>query len=233
MSFKISHNPTADIEIVRKSIKHLYLRVDRDSRVVVSAPKRMPLKTIQAFIDGKQAWICQKQRQQARRQARAAAYLHAGNDHPNELRLFATSYPLSYRQGAKNNQLRLTEEGACVYLRKNATAQTLDNVLKRFYRQQLLLLLKQQVSLYQPVIGVSVNEIRIRQMKSKWGTCNTSAKRLWFNLQLARLPRQCSEYVVVHEMTHLLERYHNRRFYALLEKAMPNWRIWHNYLKSI
>lgn len=220
------------ITIIRKPIKHLYLRIHTDGQVVVSAPKQMPMKTISAFIDSKQHWIATKKRQQ---QERAERKKLSHTDNLNELMLFGEKYPITYRsgQGVRKNHIELQGQEAICYLRSNNVKPSVEKLINQFYRQQLQTVLNEQVYRYESVIGVSVNEIRIKQMKTKWGTCNIPNKRLWFNLRLANLPIKCSEYVVVHEMTHLLERYHNRRFYQLVEKAMPDWEVWHRYLKKL
>ncbi|MDX1497256.1 MAG: SprT family zinc-dependent metalloprotease, partial [Salinisphaeraceae bacterium] len=96
--------------------------------------------------------------------------------------------------------------------------------LEAWYRQQLGLLIPPLIERYEPVMAVQVAQWRIRKMKTRWGTCNIPRRRIWINLELARLPPQCLEYIVVHEMTHLLERGHNARFYALMDRFMPDWR---------
>lgn len=224
---------TTSVQIIRKPIKHLYLRVYADGNVVVSAPKRLSMKSIQAFIDGKRDWIAQKQ-QQIQQQSSFLPHVEPDKTPPNTLTLFGQTYPLSYQYGQRGvNRVQFQDDVGVIYLRKNSTTVSINQVINTFYRQQLLAELLKKVAQYQPIIGVDVNEVKIKRMKTKWGTCNTTAKRLWFNLHLARLPLACTEYVVVHEMTHLLERYHNRRFYALVEQAMPNWQHWHHYLKKV
>ncbi|MGE6993794.1 M48 family metallopeptidase [Pseudomonas sp. NPDC047961] len=78
---------------------------------------------------------------------------------------------------------------------------------------------------WQPRLGVDVSAWGIKRMKTKWGTCNIEAKRIWLNLELAKTPVQCLEYVLVHEMTHLLERHHNNQFIGLLDQQLPQWRV--------
>lgn len=77
---------------------------------------------------------------------------------------------------------------------------------------------------WEKLIGVSVNEFRVKCMKTKWGSCNIESKRIWINLELAKKTPRCLEYIIVHEMVHLLERHHNERFHAYMDKFMPNWR---------
>ena len=81
------------------------------------------------------------------------------------------------------------------------------------------------VEKWEPELGVQVADWGIKKMKTKWGSCNIEARRIWFNLELAKKPVQCLEYIAVHEMVHLLERHHNDRFKALMDKFLPQWRL--------
>jgi hypothetical protein len=94
-----------------------------------------------------------------------------------------------------------------------------------WYRQQLKQDIPQLIAKWEPIMNVQVEDWGIKQMKTKWGTCNIRAKRIWLNLELAKKAKHCLEYVVVHEMAHLLERSHGDRFVALMNKFMPNWRF--------
>lgn len=212
------------IHITRKPIKHLYLRINRNGELHLSAPQRMPHAEIMAFVAQKQDWIQQKQQQQA---ARAKA----SNDNTT-LTVFGKTYAIVRHVGAYANDLIL-DNGVChIFLQpSNATAEIERRLIVEYYRYCLQPILTEYVTQYQPIIGVYPKEIRTKNMKTKWGTCNTHAARLWFNVQLARFPKSHIEYVVVHEMVHLLEPSHNQRFYALVEKAMPNWKRYHDALK--
>ena len=100
-----------------------------------------------------------------------------------------------------------------------------EAVLYRWYRRRLRERLPALLAAWEPRVGVPVAEIRIRRMKTRWGTCNPDARRIWLNLELARKPTSCLEYIVVHEMVHLLERRHNDRFRDLLDRLLPHWRV--------
>ena len=93
-----------------------------------------------------------------------------------------------------------------------------------WYRERLRDIMEPMIVKWEKLLGVEVSEWRIRSMKTMWGSCNAQALRLWFNTELAKKPLSCIEYVVVHEMTHLLERHHNDRFVALLDRHLPTWR---------
>jgi predicted metal-dependent hydrolase len=97
--------------------------------------------------------------------------------------------------------------------------------LLTWYRQRLKALIPPLIAKWEAILGVTVAEWGVKQMKTKWGTCNIQARRIWLNLELIKKPELCLEYVVVHEMMHLLERKHNDHFAALLDQAMPQWRL--------
>lgn len=98
-------------------------------------------------------------------------------------------------------------------------------MLNQWYRQQIKQLIPDLLTKWEPVVGVQAAEWGIKKMKTRWGTCNIGAKRIWLNLELAKKPIQCLEYILVHELVHLLERRHNDRFRDLMDKFMPQWRL--------
>jgi predicted metal-dependent hydrolase len=100
-----------------------------------------------------------------------------------------------------------------------------ERVLHRWYRQQLRQIIAPLLEKWQTVLGVPVTECRIKKMKTRWGTCNEDARRIWLNLELAKKPVQCIEYVMVHELVHLLERHHSDRFVAIMDRNLPQWRV--------
>ena len=99
-----------------------------------------------------------------------------------------------------------------------------EEALLAWYRAQLKALIPTLLEKWQPVLGVQARHWGVKKMKTKWGSCNTVAKRLWINLELAKKPTMCLEYIVVHELVHLIERSHSDRFTALMDGFLPNWR---------
>lgn len=99
-------------------------------------------------------------------------------------------------------------------------------------REKLKVLVPDLITKWQAVIGVEIAEWRIKKMKTRWGTCNTNARRIWINLELAKKSLNCLEYIIVHELVHLLERSHNYRFKGFMDKFMPEWRSYRRELKS-
>ena len=100
-----------------------------------------------------------------------------------------------------------------------------ETLLYRWYRQQLRNQIPPLLARWEPRVGVQVAEARIKRMRTRWGTCNSEARRIWLNLELAKKPSSCLEYILVHEMVHLLERNHNDRFKELMDSLMPQWEL--------
>ncbi len=106
-------------------------------------------------------------------------------------------------------------------------------ILDEWYREHLKVVLPGFIAKWEKKMNVQVNEFGIKKMRTKWGTCNRDAKRIWLNLDLAKKPSECLEYIVVHEMVHLLERTHNDRFLSLITKFMPKWRFYKDELNRL
>ncbi len=119
-----------------------------------------------------------------------------------------------------------------LHVQPGANAEQREQVLLRWYRRQLRALIPSLLENWSPRLGVEVAEWGIKKMKTKWGACNIDARRIWLNLELAKKPVLCLEYIVVHEMAHLLERHHNDRFIAIMDKVMPQWRLHRNELNG-
>jgi predicted metal-dependent hydrolase len=99
-----------------------------------------------------------------------------------------------------------------------------ERIMTDWYRARLGALIPNLVERWEPVVGHRADEVRIRKMKTKWGSCNIDARRIWLNLELAKKPPRCIEYILVHELVHLAERHHNDRFRALMDRHLPDWR---------
>jgi hypothetical protein len=112
-----------------------------------------------------------------------------------------------------------------LYVRPGASVLDRQRVLHRWYREELKELVPPLLARWQPVVGVAAAEWGVRMMRTRWGSCNIRARRIWLSLELARKPVECLEYVVVHELTHLLERRHNHRFYGYMDQFLPTWRL--------
>ena len=115
-------------------------------------------------------------------------------------------------------------------VRTGSDAAKREQVLLEWYRRKLKEAIPPLIAKWEPVVGVEVAEWGVRRMKTKWGTCNVEARRIWLNLELAKTSPHCLEYIIVHEMVHLLERNHTDRFVAYMNRFMPQWKLYRDEL---
>lgn len=111
-----------------------------------------------------------------------------------------------------------------LHARPDATAEQKQILLQEWYRERLKVMISQYISKWEKIIQVTVATFGVKKMKTKWGTCNQEAGRIWLNLELTKKPLECLEYIIVHEMVHLLERTHNNNFVRYMDKFLPQWR---------
>lgn len=210
------------IEVVRKPIKHLHLGVYPPAgRVRVSAPLRVDDEAVRLAVITRLAWIRKRQRafeEQARQSKRE---MLTGESHF----AWGQRYRLEVRDTSGRPSIRL-EPGHRLALAARPDVGPAERraVLERWYRRALKAEIPDLIAKWQPVIAVRLEEWGVKRMKTKWGSCNPTAKRIWLNLELAKKPPECLEYVLVHEMVHLLEPSHNERFRALMSEFLPRWR---------
>lgn len=211
------------VEIVRKDIKNLHLGVYPPAgRVRVAAPLRLDDEAIRLAVVSRLAWIrrqraafIRQDRQSRREFVSGESHYFAGRRY--RLDVVERDAPPSVRV-RNNSWLELS-------VRPGADLRTREVVLHRWYRGHLRNELPRLLARWEPEFGIPVAEVRIRRMKTRWGSCNPKARRIWLNLELAKKPPSCLEYVFVHEMAHLIERHHNERFHALMDRHLPQWRI--------
>lgn len=209
------------IDVVRKDIKNLHLAVyPPDGRVRIASPLKLDDESIRLFAISKLGWIKKKQaifqaqpRQSPREYVSGESHYFKGD-----------RYLLNviYHQGLAKVVIR-NKTYLDLYVRHGSIKEQRELALINWYRQQLKAELPSLIAKWEKVIGVSVNDWGVKKMKTKWGTCNIEAKRIWLNLELIKKPQHCLEYVIVHELVHLLERKHGDRFKAYMNEFMPNW----------
>jgi predicted metal-dependent hydrolase len=210
------------VQIVRKAIKNLHLGVyPPQGRVRVAAPLAVSDDAVRLAVVGKLGWI---KRQRAR-----------FDEQPRQTLRDMVTGESHYFLGRRYRLRVIRYDGAAkVILRNKATIEIhiqafsspgqRERVLHAWYRQELKALIPPLIEKWQSALGVQVADWGVKRMKTRWGTCNTRARRIWLNLELAKKPVQCLEYIIAHEMVHLLERHHNDHFMALMEKHLPHWR---------
>jgi predicted metal-dependent hydrolase len=218
------------IFLSQKRIKNLHLRICPPfGDVKVSAPLRLNLEAIKSFILSKINWI--KDRQIAIRNRKIAPELKFISD--EEHYFFGKKYLLEIVENSNVSKVLLNEEKIKIYLKKKSTMQHRRKMLYDFYRVELKKIIPQFITKYEKIMKVEVKEFGVKRMKTRWGTCNVRVNRIWLNLELAKKPLQSLEFIIVHEMVHLLERKHSKRFYALMDKFMPEWKVCKDKLKIV
>lgn len=214
-------------DLVQKDIKNVHLSVyPPKGRVRIAAPLRMDIETIRIFAISKLAWI-KKQQTKFRNQERET---------PRELitresnYFFGKRYLLKVVEAESKPSVSIKHETILLQVRPHTSTEQKQIILKEWYREQLKSIVPRYIDKWEDIMKVKVAEFGIKQMKTKWGTCNVAKKRIWINLELAKKPLHCLEYIIVHEMVHLLERKHNQSFIAYMNKFMPQWR---NYKEDL
>lgn len=218
------------VEVVRKDIKNLHLGVYPPSgRVRVAVPLVVNDEAVRLAVIDKLGWI---KRQKAR-------FIEQPRQSQREMVNGESHYFLGQRYRLRVHEMdapaRVAVRGIAsldLFVRPGTSAEQREAVLLRWYRDRLKALIPPLLDKWQPIIGVQASHWGIKKMKTKWGSCNPAARRIWFNLELAKKPVQCLEYIMVHELVHLLERNHTGRFMVLMDGFMPNWRVCRETLNS-
>ncbi|MBK8972549.1 MAG: M48 family metallopeptidase [Hahellaceae bacterium] len=222
-----------DITVVinHKDIKNLHLSVlPPDGRVRVAAPNNMSEQSIRIAVISRLAWIRRQQRDFAKQPRQSSREMVSGESHY----LWGHRFRLSLvERTGKHAVLVKSAHKIELHISPGTSRENRLKCLNDFYRQEMKQRTEILVAKWQNTIGVEVGGIGIKKMKTKWGSCNIAAKRIWLNLELAKKPPECLEYILVHEMVHLLERHHNDRFRELMTQFMPNWRENRDLLNSL
>lgn len=214
-------NSKLSIDVVRKDIKNMHLAVYPPSgRVRIAVPLRIDDEAVRLFAISKMGWIRKRQRdfnaqerQSPREYKDRESHYFGGRRYL--LKIIPTDKPAKVVLKKTFIELHVKPESSLEHKR---------TVLNEWYRRELKMMVQPLISIWEEKIGITVNDWQVKQMKTKWGTCNIEAKRIWINLELAKKPIHCLEYIIVHEMIHLLERHHNENFLFHLEKYLPNWK---------
>jgi len=216
------------VQIVRKDIKNLHLGVyPPNGRIRVAAPLALTDDAVRLAVISRLGWI-KRQRAKFEVQPRQSKReMVTGESHyflGQRYRLRVVNHDGGARVAIRNKSI------IELHMTQQTTVNQRERLLQRWYRQQLKALIPPLLGKWQDKLGVQVADWGVKKMKTKWGSCNIGSHRVWFNLELAKKPVQCLEYIVVHELTHLLERYHSDRFVAFMEKHLPTWRVWRDML---
>ena len=218
------------IEVEKKDIKNIHLSVyPPHGAVRISAPHRMDLDTIRVFALDKMPWIKKQQK----------AFNNQERETPREYLTKESHYFLGKRyllNVITHNQppkVILKHDTIELYVRPHTTEAKREEIVDEWYRAELKAIAKKMIPKWEKKIGVKANGFGVRKMKTKWGSCNTDTRRILLNLELAKKPLECIEYIIVHELMHLLERNHNKIFVEYMDQFMPRWRFYREELNQL
>lgn len=213
-----------DIEIttLKKEIKNMHLGVyPPNGRVRIAAPLKTSDGAIRLFAISKISWIKKHRKNFIEQERQTKRDYISGESHY----FFGKRYLLNVVEIDPRPRIEIKKKKHIdMYVKPNTTHKRKNKIIDEWYRQELKKQLPLLVKKWEKVVGVKVKDLMIRKMKTKWGSCNQNEKRIIINLELAKKPINCLEYILVHEMVHFLEKNHTDRFKALMDKFMPRWR---------
>jgi len=218
------------VDVVFKDIKNIHLSVyPPEGKVRISAPLRLNIDTIRVFAITKLAWIRQQQTKlRAQHRETPREYLNRESHY-----VWGKRYLLKVIELDALPKIELNHHQIQLYVRPATTQEQKQILIEQWYRETLKDVIQSLIIKWEPIMGVKVERFFVQRMKTKWGSCNPEAKSIRLNTDLAKKPPECLEYIVVHEMTHLLEPSHNQRFISLMDEFLPKWRFYKEELNNL
>ncbi len=208
------------MDVILKDIKNVHLSVYPPAgRVRISAPAYMTMSTIRAFAISKLDWIRRQQKHIAAQDRESSRDYLERETHC----LWGRRYLMQIAESARSG-VELRHDSIILHARHGADIRARHKIMLNFYRDQLKQALPALRSKWEPIVGVTPAAVAVRRMKTLWGSCTPRRGTIRINLELAKKPPACLEYILVHELVHLIERSHNNRFIAYMERLMPDWR---------
>jgi predicted metal-dependent hydrolase len=210
-----------EIETVKKDIKNIHLAVcPPNGKVRVAAPLNTTDETIKQLVISRMPWIKKQQAKFTKQERQTKREYVSGESHY----FLGNRYRLNviHTETKPNIEIK-TKTKITMHIKSGATVEDKERLMDKFYRTELRKLIPPLASKWTEVTGLQAKEIKIKKMKTKWGTCKPKAGRIWLNLELAKKPARCLEYVFVHELMHLKEKHHDEHFQLLLRTYLPQW----------
>lgn len=216
------------VEVVRKEIKYLHVGVYPPyGRVRVAVPVRLDDEAVRLAVISRLVWIRRKQKAFQEQVRQSQREMVTGESHYFQ----GCRYLLDVIEEDGSPSVRLAGRTTMeLRVRPGSDRQARELILQRWYRRQLRDQIPPFLAKWEPRVGETVAEVRIKKMKTLWGSCNAASRRIWLNLELAKKPVSCLEYILVHEMVHFIERNHTERFRELMDVVMPSWRYYREEL---
>ena len=219
-----------DVEIVRKDIKNIHFGVyPPHGRVRVAVPVNVNDEAARIAVISKLGWIRRQirvfqnqERQSEREYISRESHYYLGK-----------RYLLSIEEGKEKQGITIHKsKGMILSVRPGSTTEKKEKILTEWYRSELKKIVMASIKKWEAILGVTVNAFVIRKMKTRWGSCNPKTGRILINLEMIKKPEHCIDYIVLHEMVHLIEKRHNDRFCDILTRHMPRWQMYRNELNA-
>lgn len=218
------------IDVVKKDIKNIHLSVYPPvGRVRISAPLRMDVEKIRVYAISKLDWV-KKQQKKMRQQVRETPREYI--DRESHF-LWGHRYLLKVQEVDAPPSVEVKHHTLMLRVRPGADEDSRAEILEEWYRRQLKDVAPKLIAKWERTLGVRVANIFVQRMRTKWGGCNVHSRNIRLNTELAKKPRECLEYILVHEMVHLLEPTHGQRFVTLMDQYMPNWSFYREQLNRL
>ena len=217
------------VQVARQPIKNLHLSVcPPDGHVRVAVPLHITDDNVRLAVITRLSWIKKQQTSFQAQPRQSEREMVTGESHY----VFGKRYRLEVIERRGSHEVTIKNNRTLqLFINPGTSTQNRVLVLNEWYRKQLKARIPDLLNHWEPLIGKQVLDWGIKKMKTKWGSCNISQQRIWLNLELAKKPIECLEYVLVHEMMHLLERHHNDRFKSYMDKYLPQWQRCRDILK--
>jgi len=210
-----------EIDVEKKKIKNLHLSVyPPNGRVRIAAPIMMNDESIRVFAISKLPWIKKHQRKYLAQYRQTEREYVSGESHYFQ----GARYLLQVIEHNKPPKVELHHKKIDLFIKPGSSRNQRKQVINEWYREQLKILADTIINKWEIITDLRIAEFAIKRMKTRWGTCNIRAKRIWLNLELAKKPLNCLEFIILHEMVHLIERKHNNNFKKYMDQYMPRWR---------
>ena len=218
------------INIEKKKVKNININIHSDMQVYISCPKRADTEYVKKIVLNKLDWIESRiKKLKERDQQENKKYVSEEEHYFNGKRYILKIYPV---EKAKTSYIKIERPSFIeMYVPENATTEYKEKLMNIFYKESLIPKISEYMEKWSLILKVKPKGYKLRKMNTLWGSCNITKQTILFNTELAKKNDQAIEYVVVHELMHLIEKYHNKRFYSLLDYYYPNWKISYQMLK--
>lgn len=228
-----------EVELTRKRVRNINLRVQSDGRVCVSAAPKVPLARIEAFVNEKREWIERARgRVAGQREMQEVCCADGvtvqvwGSPYVCRIETVVAKRQRPSCRFSISNGVLLVEADQRVAGEDEASIAARNGALKSFLRSELKTAALLALPAAESLVGKQASGLRLREMKSRWGSCSTQTGAITLNTRLVHFSPRCLEYVLIHELCHLHEPSHNEHFHALMDRFCPNWREIRNELNG-